>query len=293
MATLEERFGALEAQLAAGLSQLRGDPQAGLLRRIYPPTPVGTMVPFVGFVPPEQWVFCDGLLVDQAGKFATLFDVLNDQVGLCTVSGSTFTRANHGLMSGQIIWFEQVNAVTGVSPNTTYTVSATNLTANSFEVAGQVVSGTGDVTLYRSLTGVSGSQFYLPNSQYMSAYWDPGQPLGVSQGSNSVMLTAAQLPDHLHTVNDALHSHNQIVTFPADPGGTGSTVPTYLDGDTASTTGQPQVKSIDWEPFRQEVTTEMNFTNVTVGYNQRPAPGYQMPVSIVPRSLNLPWIVRY
>jgi microcystin-dependent protein len=197
-------------------------------------------------IPPVGWLPCSGAEVSRI-SYANLFNALvpkSSTVTISITSPAVITWTNHGLSSGDIIYFTTTNSLpTGLTSITTpYYVSTNGLSTNTFQVNSTInVSG----VMTSSLVNTSGTQSGTHTAWYA--------PFGIGNGS-----TTFTLPDlrgefirgwsNNRSVNpnrvfgsfqsDEILSHTHIIDGPDADDFTGSGYATA--GSTNATSANPQ-----------------------------------------------------
>jgi microcystin-dependent protein len=198
--------------------------------------PVGTMVDYAGVTAPTGWLLAYGQAVSRS-TYATLFGVLNPNIGTVTISIASpgvVTFTNHNLQTGDSIYFTSTGALpTGLTANTQY--FAIRVDANNFRIAtsyANAIAGTaintsgtqsGVHTLRQSPYGIGdgSTTFNVPDARgrviagndnmggtSADRLTDPtgvtvnginGDVLGKTGGDQLHQLTLAQSPSHSHS----------------------------------------------------------------------------------------------
>lgn len=154
--------------------------------------PIGGMIFYGGVIAPTGFAFPYGQAISRT-TYAECFELMNPSVGVCTISNASpgvVTRAAHGLVNGDAIYFTTTGALpTGLAANTRYFVvsSATNTFSVSATRGGAAINtssaGSGVHTLRRSPHGIGdgSTTFNMPDVREMALV---GAPLmgGVSAG---------------------------------------------------------------------------------------------------------------
>lgn len=184
--------------------------------------PPGIIVPFAGLTAPAGWLLCAGQAVSRS-TYASLFAAVTAALGAATVtiaSPSVFTLAGHGLVAGDAVYLTTTGALpTGFTANTTYYVTATSLTANTFTLAatlgGAAINGTGTQSGTHTVTrapfgGITATNFNLPDLRGRVPAGldniggtDAGRlswanAPGTAAGAETHTLQATEMPSHTH-----------------------------------------------------------------------------------------------
>lgn len=217
--------------LLAGVINDDGTPNAAAKN------PVGVVDDYAGITAPTGWLLCDGSAVSRA-TYANLFAVLNPSIGTFTVTiaaPGVITLTAHGLNTGDAMYFTTTGALpTGLAANTRYfaiRIDANTLrvaTSYANAVAGTAITTTGSQsgvhTFRRSpygngdgtttfnvpdirgreiagkddMGGTSANRLTNPASTLNGI---DGDVLGNAGGSETHVLTVAQLAAHTHTLS--------------------------------------------------------------------------------------------
>jgi microcystin-dependent protein len=176
--------------------------------------PTGTIIQSVAPIL-NNYLLCDGASYARA-SYQNLFNLLNILKGIATLSIATpcvITLANHGLTTGQTVFFTTTGALpTGVNANTTYFINVIN--ANTFNLATSYVnliagtyiatsgSQSGTHSLYLTIGGVtSATTFNVPDLQgRVLASINSSHGIGKIIGTETQTLVTANLPPHSHQI---------------------------------------------------------------------------------------------
>jgi microcystin-dependent protein len=166
-----------------------------------------------------SWLLLDGSSVSRT-TYSALFSAMIPNKGTATISNANpavITLNNHGLIANDRILFTTTGTLPSpLAVNTTYYVSATGLTANTFQISvtldgfsiGTTSAGSGVHTLYNPLSafnlGNLTTTFSLPDYRGRSPMGS-GQGSGLTKryqgslyGSETHTLTTDELPAHNH-----------------------------------------------------------------------------------------------
>jgi len=176
--------------------------------------PTGTIIQSVSSSL-NNYLLCDGASYARA-SYQNLFNLLNILEGTATLSIATpcvVTLANHGLTTGQTVFFTTTGALpTGVSANTTYFINVTgvntfnlattfaNLNAGTYIATSGSQSGTH--SLYLTIGGVtSATTFNVPDLRgRVLAASNTTHGIGKITGAETHTLTINEMPSHNHSV---------------------------------------------------------------------------------------------
>ncbi len=194
------------------------------------PLPVGSQVPYGGFVAPAGYLMCFGQAVSRT-TYAELYNVLCPVLGTVTItiaSPGVVTLNAHGMGDGQRIRLFTTGALpTGLSANTDYFTVSTS--TNTFQLSatqgGTAIntsgtqSGTHTLQIFSYGAGDGSTTFNVPDKRgrgsvgrdnmggtaagRMTAAGSGvyGQGVGSVGGSETHTLTSAQIPAHDHPIN--------------------------------------------------------------------------------------------
>lgn len=167
----------------------------------YPVVPIGGVIPFMGFVTPEHYLFADGSAISRT-TYQLLFQVLTTTETVTLTSGSnTFTVANPtNYYVGMAI------EGTGIPANTTITgIVGTTVTI----LNNATVSASSVIRFFLAGNGDGSTTFNIPNlrGQVLAGAYGtlfstngPGAP----GGSLNNTLTNANIPQHTHAIGSPL-----------------------------------------------------------------------------------------
>jgi microcystin-dependent protein len=209
-----------------------------------PAAPAGVINQYAGTSAPTGYLLCNGSAISRttyanlfavlgttygAGNGSTTFNIPDLQtripvgyqapasLGTATITiaaPSVITRANHGLATGQIVYFTTTGALpTGITANTRYWVNT--LTTSTFRLSTSLANALAGTSITTSGTQ-SGTHTVF------SASFD----LGRSNGEVVHTITSLEMPSHTHTSN-AGEGSGSGATRDAPAGGTDGYKATY------------------------------------------------------------------
>lgn len=231
--------------------------------------PAGAILPFAGRFAPPGYLLCDGTSYNTF-DYQRLFHALAPRLGEAATpvaSPGIVTLTAHGLKAGDAVVFTTApgsQLPTGITQGTTYYVSATSLTADTFKISATrggavinfTVTNTGTHYLYFAPYGYNpgASTFAVPDlRQRVPVGLDLStfQSLGVTGGAETHQLTTAQLPSHTHgagTLTNAAHTLNF-----------------RYSQNMAATGSSDVIRSIEGQPAAQGTATSASFTHNITG----------------------------
>jgi microcystin-dependent protein len=163
----------------------------------------------------DGYLLCNGTNYNR-NDYLALFNLLNTLLGTITLTIANpcvVTRANHGLTTGQTVFFTTTGALpTGVSANTTYFINVTGV--NTFNLAttfanlnaGTYVATSGSQngthSLYLTIGGVTSvTTFNVPDLRgRVLANINSSHGIGKIIGAETHTLTTNEMPSHNHSV---------------------------------------------------------------------------------------------
>jgi len=199
--------------------------------------PAGTIMGWGGSTAPEQWIICDGTAVSRStysalyaaigttygvGDGSTTFNLpdlrgrvpvgsqsaitLAGNPTITTATPAVVTLANHGLATGQLVYFTTTGALpTGLTANTRYWVNV--LTSSTFRLSTSLANALAGTSVATTVTGSGTHTVYSVDFE-----------LGGYNGEKTHAQTTIELASHTH-IQDA-HSHNPPVAI-SDGGSAG------------------------------------------------------------------------
>ncbi len=190
--------------------------------------------PYAGAFAPSGYLLCDGAAVSRT-TYSILFAAIAPTKWTFTVTIATpwvITLTAHGLVAWDAFYATTTGALsTGMVANTLYYVSATGLTANTFQFSGSrwgssintTGSQSGVHTLVYCPYGLwnGSTTFNIPNIKWRTIVWLDNsqaefQALGVSGWAKTHTLSISEIPahDHAGTYYSSNYTHPSS-TFPA------------------------------------------------------------------------------
>lgn len=182
--------------------------------------PIGTIIQTIS-QNVSGYLLCNGTSYNRS-DYTSLFNLLNTNQGTVTLTIANpcvVTKANHGLTTGQKVYFTTTGALpTGLSANTTYWINVTGV--NTFNLATSyanlitatyiTTTGTqsGVHTMFLTIGTVSSATtFNVPDYQSkVLAGVSTAHGVGKFTGAETHTLTIAQMPSHSHYVQGYVYN---------------------------------------------------------------------------------------